>query len=138
MSNSISLAQTSTIIFHACNTRVVTVHERVTSLRDATTEKRGIRGEERRRGNRRMEMSLNLARASLIFRPVSLHCLPGEKRVFIARSSRETKANELPLRVSLSLSPFFPRFRQLARAIVCKPPAQSPTPRGFSVLMIPI
>lgn len=41
-----------------------------------------------RRGNRRMEMSLNLAHASLIFRPVSLHCLPGEKRVFIARSSR--------------------------------------------------
>lgn len=47
-----------------------------------------------------MEMSLNLAHASLIFRPVSLHCLPGEKRVFIARSSRR-KSTGLPLRVFL-------------------------------------
>lgn len=43
-------------------------------------------------------MSLNLARASLIFRPVSLHCLPGKKSVYCPQL--ETKANELPLRVS--------------------------------------
>lgn len=42
-----------------------------------------------------MEMSLNLAHASLIFRPVSLHCLPGEKSVFIARSSRRKSTGSL-------------------------------------------
>ena len=56
-----------------------------------------------------MEMSLNLAHASLIFRPVSLHCLPGEKSVFIARSSRRKSTGSLYVFfffLSLSLSFF--------------------------------
>ena len=59
-----------------------------------------------------MEMSLNLAHASLIFRPVSLHCLPGEKSVFIARSSRRKSTGSLYvffffLSLSFFLSFFF-------------------------------